>query len=106
VDGAFLDLMAEIERKREELSCSRSGAFCRGHSRGCHRLVPSLLRNELPPDTEHNLYQECFARANHLMARDATSWERLAFFQHYGIPTRFTGLDGVARRGPVFRRQE
>ena len=88
MDEAFRKLTTEIERKREEIRCSRSGAFFRGHSKGTYELVPSLLRNQLPSDTEHNLYHECFARANYLFARDSTSWEHLAFFQHYGIPTR------------------
>jgi FRG domain len=86
--GDFLKLMTEIERKRDELSCSRSGAFFRGHSNGTYKLIPSLLRRELHPDTEHNLFHECFARANHMIGREATAWERLAFFQHHGIPTR------------------
>lgn len=88
MDSAFLLLMAEVEKKRAELSCNRSGAFFRGHSSDAYRLVPSFLRTKTHQDTEHNLYHECFARANHLISRDSTSWERLAFFQHYGIPTR------------------
>lgn len=88
MDSAFLSLMAEVEKKRAELSCTRSGAFFRGHSSGNFQLVPSFLRAETHQDTEHNLYHECFARANHEISRDGTSWERLAFFQHYGIPTR------------------
>lgn len=99
MDQAFLSLVAEVEKKRTEIRCSRSGAFFRGHSRSSYALVPSLLRNELPPDTEHNLYHECFARAGNMVSRDATSWERLAFLQHYGIPTRlldWTESFGVA----------
>ncbi|MGE3819588.1 MAG: FRG domain-containing protein [Isosphaeraceae bacterium] len=88
MDKAFLDLMEEVERKRAEIRCSKSGAFYRGHSNGKYQLIPSLLRNPGTPGTEHNLYHECFARANHLMANESTSWQRLAFFQHYGIPTR------------------
>ena len=88
MNQVFLELVAEVEQKREEIRCSRSGAFFRGHSDSRYELVPSLLRNQLPAETEHNLYHECFARAGDLVARDATSWERLAFLQHYGIPTR------------------
>jgi hypothetical protein len=88
MDAAFLNLIEEIERKRSEISCARSGAFFRGHSKSSYELVPSLLREEVNYDTEHNLYHECFARAGHVVARDASSWERLAYFQHHGIPTR------------------
>lgn len=88
VDAEFLAFMAEVDRKREEIKCSRSVAFFRGHCSGSYRLVPSLVRETPHPHAEHNLFHECFARANNLLPRDATSWERLAFFQHYGIPTR------------------
>ncbi len=103
MDQAFLNLVTEVEKKRTEIRCSRSGAFFRGHSGSNYALIPSLLRNELPPDTEHNLYHECFARAGNMVSRDATSWERLAFLQHYGIPTRLLGLDRVVRFAAVLR---
>lgn len=88
MDEPFLKLMADIDAARNAIRCSRTGAFFRGHSNATYRLIPSLLRNQIASDAEHNLYHECFARANHLIARDSSSWERLAFFQHYGIPTR------------------
>lgn len=88
MDNAFLAFVQAVEEQRRELRCSNSGAFFRGHSRSSYRLVPSLLRADLPYEVEHNLYHECFARAGALVSRDATSWERLAFLQHYGIPTR------------------
>lgn len=88
MDDAFLRLMDEVEAKRSEIRCTKSGAFFRGHSRSAYRLIPSLLRNSLPSETEHNLYHECFARANQMISMNATSWERLAFLQHHGVPTR------------------
>jgi len=99
MDAEFLALIHEVEAKRTEIKCSRSGAFFRGHNKAEYELIPSLLRNSLREDTEHNLYHECFARAGNLVARDASSWERLAFLQHYGIPTRlldWTESFGVA----------
>jgi hypothetical protein len=88
MDSSFLRLIEEIDRKREEIKCSNSGAFFRGHSDGTFTLIPSLLRIPLRPDTEHNLYHEFYARAHNQIARDASSWERLAFLQHHGVPTR------------------
>ncbi|HMS18683.1 MAG TPA: FRG domain-containing protein [Planctomycetota bacterium] len=88
MNSDFLSFVDEVDRKRKEISCSRSGAFFRGHARADYRLVPSLLRRPLHPDTEHNLFHECYARAGHLMTRESNSWERLAYFQHYGIPSR------------------
>jgi hypothetical protein len=88
MDAPFFAVIKEIDKKLKEMGCNRSGAFFRGHSKGSYRLLPSLLRNNLPQNTEHNLYQEFFLRANYLLPREATSWERLAFLQHYGVPTR------------------
>ncbi len=99
MDAPFLALIHEVEAKRGEIKCSRSGAFFRGHNQADYHLVPSLLRKPLREDTEHNLYHECFARAGNLVARDSSPWERLAFLQHYGIPTRlldWTESFGVA----------
>lgn len=88
MDADFLEFIEEVDRKRDEIKCSRSGAFFRGHAKHSYDLVPSFLRRDVHPDTEHNLFHECFARASNLIPSESTSWERLAFFQHYGIPTR------------------
>ena len=88
VDGPFQAVLAELDRKRDEIRCSKTGAFFRGHSSSQFALVPSLLRNATRPDTEHNLYHECYARSQHLLARGASSWEVLSILQHHGIPTR------------------
>ena len=88
MDKDFLDFINEVEIKRTEIKCSSSGAFFRGHENSSYQLTPSLLRKNISTNIEHNLYHECFVRANHLVNRNANSWERLAFMQHYGIPTR------------------
>ena len=81
-------VIEEVQARRNELGCSRSGAFYRGHSHAAHRLVPSLLRIAVEPDTELNIFHECFARAHHMLSGKASSWEALALLQHYGVPTR------------------
>ena len=86
--GAFSDFLHKVESARDELRCSRSGAYFRGHSNANHFLLPSLLRNKITNDVEHNLYSECFARARRLMPQNINSWEFLSHMQHYGIPTR------------------
>lgn len=51
-------------------------------------LVPSLLRNDLGEYTENNLYCDCKIMGGVELGRLESSWEYLAMFQHYGIPTR------------------
>lgn len=86
--GAFSDFLHSLDTARTELRCSRSGAFFRGHSNADHSLVPTLLRNEIDQETEHNFYSECYARARRLMPENTNSWEFLSHMQHYGVPTR------------------
>ena len=87
-DKAFLDFLNEIEKVRNKLRCSNSGAFYRGHSQVTHNLVPSLLRGNFSETIEHNLYVDSFARGRHLIKNTRNSWEFLSIMQHYGIPTR------------------
>lgn len=87
-ETAFSTFLDDVEKAREELRCSRTGAFYRGHTQNHYQLVPSLLRNELERETEHNLYVDCYARGQHLMPKYKNSWEFLSLMQHFGIPTR------------------
>ena len=88
LDQSLLDFFNEIEKAREELRCSKSGAFYRGHTQMSHKLVPSLLRSSFSTTLEHNLYVESYARGRHLMKESMNSWEFLSIMQHFGIPTR------------------
>lgn len=87
-ESAFGQFLDQVEQARKELRCSKSGAFFRGHTKDHYKLVPSLLRNEIGKDTEHNLYVDCYARGQHLMPAYRNSWEFLSLMQHFGIPTR------------------
>ena len=88
LDQSLLDFFNEIEKAREELRCSKSGAFYRGHTQMSHKLVPSLLRSSFSTTLEHNIYVESYARGRHLMKESMNSWEFLSIMQHFGIPTR------------------
>lgn len=88
IDPHFQGVLTEIMRKRDEIRCSKSGAFFRGHSANDHRLIPSLVRLGADWAVEHNLFHECYARSRHLLGQGATSWEALSVLQHHGIPTR------------------
>ena len=85
---AFLDFLNDIEHVRNELKCSKTGAFYRGHSQSKYRLVPNILRSEFSSTKEHNLYVESFARGRQLIKNTRNSWETLSIMQHFGIPTR------------------
>lgn len=83
--SAVLD---ELDRARKELKCERTGAYYRGHSKKRYDLIPSLLRNRLGQDDEHNLFCECLIKGRDLIQHSRSHWETLALLQHYGFPTR------------------
>ena len=84
----FDEVFQEMDRKRDEIRCSNTGARFRGHSASDYELVPALLRRPISRDTEHTLYHECFGRAQRLIAGGTNSWQVLSTLQHHGIPTR------------------
>jgi hypothetical protein len=88
MDAKFQEVLLELDKKREEIRCSKSGAFFRGHAAPRFALVPSLLRNQIPPEVEHNLFHECYARSRQFLTLGANSWEVLSILQHHGVPTR------------------
>ncbi len=65
---------------------SQSGAWFRGVKKGSYKLIPSLLRNGLASN-EHNLIAR-FVRQGSRYLKTIDPWERLAFMQHYGVPTK------------------
>jgi hypothetical protein len=86
--AAFNVVLGELRAKQEEIKCSRSGAFFRGHAAAEYELVPSLLRGDASFEVEHNLFHESYARSRHLLGDRHSSWEALSTLQHHGIPTR------------------
>lgn len=88
INKEFIDFLNKIEDARNELRCSKSGAFYRGHSNNNHVLVPSLLRNSFNHDIEHNLFVDSYSRGNKVLGYSRNSWEFLSIMQHFGIPTR------------------
>lgn len=80
MDQAFQEVLRELEVKRSEISCSRVGAYNRGHSSGRYKLVPSLLRDlgdarcyDDALRDEHNFFHACVARSQHLLTPGASS---------------------------------
>jgi hypothetical protein len=84
--GTFFDRLAEAKARFDP---HRQGAWYRGIKKSEHKLEPSYLRREyeLLRGKEHNLMAR-FTRlgARHLDTKD--KWERLAFMQHHGVPTK------------------
>lgn len=90
----FLTFLEELEDAKQALNNrGKEEAFYRGLSNKEYELKPSLLR--IPEgkdftiqDKEVNFYCESFIRRNLIFQESLSSWEALAFFQHYGVPTR------------------
>jgi hypothetical protein len=88
------NILNRLDKVRNRLGCTDPGsAWYRGHASKTYRLVPSLLRKPRERDGEsslyeHNLYCQCVVRARGFIREADSSWERLATFQHFGIPTR------------------
>jgi len=82
--GAFFERLATA---RKQLDTHGQGAWYRGMKKGTYHLVPAYLRDARLSGKEHNLMAR-FTRqgARFLDSRD--KWERLAFMQHFGVPTK------------------
>jgi hypothetical protein len=82
--GSFFDRLEAAQRKFDPRG---QGVWYRGVKRRSYELVPSYLRHPQLRGKEHNLMAR-FARqgARYLDTKD--KWERLAFMQHYGVPTK------------------
>lgn len=80
------ELIDQVLQARNELGCN-SYCFYRGQQFG-NSLLPSLLRKALDDGDENNLYCDSWIMAGKEIAASRNSWEILAHFQHYGIPTR------------------
>lgn len=82
--GTFFDRLGAAQRKFDPHG---QGAWYRGIKKRSYELIPSYLRYPELQGKEHNLMAR-FTRqgARYLDTRDR--WERLAFMQHYGVPTK------------------
>jgi hypothetical protein len=63
------------------------GAWYRGMKKHSYELVPSYLRYPELRGKEHNLMAR-FTRQGVRLLDTEDRWERLAFMQHYGVPTK------------------
>jgi hypothetical protein len=82
--GTFFDRLAEAKKRFDPHG---QGAWYRGVKKSSYKLEPSYLRYPQLGGKEHNLMAR-FTRqgARYLDTKD--KWERLAFMQHYGVPTK------------------
>lgn len=89
---SMADLIKRVKKLQEKKVLGDEVVY-RGQ-RGDHKLVPSLLRDdiELPAGGLHQLEDTLFCDAWAMGAGEASetknSWEALALFQHYDVPTR------------------
>lgn len=88
--------LRNIQIAKHKLSCSRSGAWYRGHSTQEYTLTPTLFRKKTNNrNTEREIFQK-FARR---FDRHGGSWDVLVDMQHHSQDTRlldWTEAFGVA----------
>lgn len=84
--SAWTDFLERLYEAREEIKCSKSGAWYRGLSSAKWELVPKLFRRPYKPEAEANIYR-AYLRTR-MANPEANSWFNLIDMQHYGIPTR------------------
>jgi hypothetical protein len=82
--GTFFDRLAEAKRKFDPHG---QGAWYRGMKKSRYKLEPSYLRYPQLGGKEHNLMAR-FTRQGARFLDTKDKWERLAFMQHYGVPTK------------------
>lgn len=78
---AAQDILAQSDSERPEF-------WYRGHDRGIYTLTPTLLRYEEPEKKEPILFDKYAVNVGRIAAQGPSSWARVAWMQHYGIPTR------------------
>jgi hypothetical protein len=80
-------LFDRIAKAQKKLGIGHQGGWFRGIKKKCHALEPSFLRYQNLAGKERNLMARFVRRgARYLDTED--KWERLAFMQHYGVPTK------------------
>lgn len=87
-----LSRIIEVLRDKQDRKIIGQDVFFRGQ-REMQELIPSLLRKSMKyrkslPKTENNFYCDAWVMAAGDISITHNSWEVLALFQHYEIPTR------------------
>jgi hypothetical protein len=87
-----LSYIIEVIREKQKQGIISDEVYFRGQ-REKHVLVPSLLRNnmhfkKLLAETENNFFCDAWVMGAKELSYSKSSWEALALFQHYEIPTR------------------
>jgi FRG domain len=82
--GKFFQRLRAVQHKCDPHG---QGAWYRGLKKSSYQLVPSYLRYERLRGKEHNLMAR-FTRQGARFLDTKDKWERLAFMQHYGVPTK------------------
>jgi hypothetical protein len=90
----FYQLVKKARNRLAPEGCSTTEFWYRGHDRGIYTLTPSLFRYEKPIEKELELFDLCATHAGKIAKHGPNSWARVAWMQHYGIPTRL--LDWTA----------
>ena len=112
-----LSYVIDIIHSKQQQKLLSEEIFFRGQREG-HQLVPSLLRKHMKykkslARTENNFYCDAMVMGAKELSNVQDSWQALALFQHYEIPTRLldwssslTSALFCARRRVIARSSE
>lgn len=80
---------------------SKQDIYFRGQ-RSKQQLIPALNRTNPDYKTENNLYCDSLVMGGQEISHCRSSWERLAIFQHFGVPTRLLDWSSSLINGLYF----
>ncbi|MGE4399948.1 MAG: FRG domain-containing protein [Campylobacterales bacterium] len=86
----FMDELTKIQKSSDHEK--NRVMLYRGHEIETWKLTPSLYRNKAYPLNEHKYINDAIIDFPNDLQVHETNFEKLAFLQHYGIPTRVLDL--------------
>lgn len=86
------EFLEELEKAKASINSKDGLLVYRGHEVETWKLTPSLYRNISNIKHEHKFINDAIIGFPNDLQKHETNFEKLAFLQHYGIPTRLLDL--------------